>query len=77
MLYIEINIEIKSKSSNLLPIIETENSFIFCLDYFSDEMEESYKNLEKVDEFLQDLRQEMINPEKTIASDDMFRAYRF
>jgi hypothetical protein len=63
-----INIDVRS--SNILPIIETENSFIFCLDSFSEEMEKHYVIPAGI---VETLKSKTMNPSKTVATDDLFR----
>jgi hypothetical protein len=63
-----INIDVKS--SNILPIIETDHSFIFCLDYFSDEMEQYYSIS---DGMIETLRKKTKNSSGTTINDDLFR----
>ena len=42
-LFGDLRIDIDVSSSNLMPGIETENSFIFCIDNFTQEMEEEHE----------------------------------
>ena|GEM_PF-2162937 len=65
-----LHVGINIKSSNIIPIIETERSFIFCLDNFSYEMEKYYSI---PDGMIETLRSKTINSTKTVASDDLFR----
>lgn len=65
-----LRIGINVKSSNIMPIIETEHSFIFCLDYFSDEMEKYYSI---PDGMIETLSKKTKNSSGTTINDDLFR----
>jgi hypothetical protein len=70
----ELHINLDVKTSNILPIVETEYSFIFCLDYFSDEME---KNYTIPDEIIEALSKKTKNSSGTTINDDLFRLNEF
>ena len=65
-----LHIGINIKSSNIIPIVETEHSFIFCLDNFSDEMEKYYSIPVGM---MDTLKSKTMNSAKTVANDDLFR----
>lgn len=65
-----INIRLDIKSGNIIPAIETENSFIFFLDYFSDEMEKNHYNYDFVFDVIKSKTQ---NPHGNVKRDDLFK----
>jgi hypothetical protein len=67
---IELSLDIRG--SNIVPAIETEYSFIFCLDDFTDKMDEDVNK-----EVLASIKDRAISPDGNIGKDDLFRAYRF
>jgi len=72
--YSPIKITLGITGSNILPVIETEHSFIFCLDDFSDKMDEFGNTGEQA---LLKIRKKMIDPTGNIGKYDMFRPYYF
>ena len=69
-LVIELSLDIQG--SNIIPAIETEHSFIFCLDHFSDEMDEDINKT-----VLLSIKDRAISQDGNVGKDDLFRAYGF
>ncbi len=66
----EININIAIKGSGILPGIETENSFIFFLDHFSEEMEKAHRTHDHVFDMLTSKTK---NEGGNVKKDDLFK----
>ncbi len=69
--YIDLTLNIKS--SNLVPAIETENSFIFFFDNFTEKMEKDSPR--DYSSFFKHLTSQIRNESGTILKDDMFKPY--